>query len=118
MVVKNADSIDKNISDQLTELGDEYESKISRGIAFRFMWLDATAESEFTSVFGLGDNYPSVVILNPGKRKRFLTHEGEITSAGIQKTLDKILGGDARFKNIKGNALPKLVSMYPLPESK
>jgi len=27
--------------------------------------------------------------------------------------LDKILGGDARFKNIKGNKLPELVSDYP-----
>jgi hypothetical protein len=53
------------------------------------------------------------VVLNPGKRKRFLLHEGEITEAAIEGTLDKILGGDARFKNIKGNKLPDLVSDYP-----
>ena len=52
-------------------------------------------------------------MLNPGKRKRFLIHEGEITESKIEETLDKILGGDARFKNIKGNALPPLVSDYP-----
>jgi hypothetical protein len=52
-------------------------------------------------------------VLNPGKRKRFLIHEGEITEANIEKTLDTILGGDARFKNIKGNKLPELVSEYP-----
>jgi hypothetical protein len=51
--------------------------------------------------------------MNPGKRKRFLIHEGAITGEGIEKTLDKILGGDARFKNIKGNKLPALVSAYP-----
>lgn len=50
--------------------------------------------------------------MNPGKRKRFLIHEGPITEAGIETTLDKILGGDARFKTIKGNALPALVSPY------
>lgn len=52
-------------------------------------------------------------MLNPGKRKRFLIHEGEITESNIENTLDKILGGDARFKNIKGNTIPALVSDYP-----
>lgn len=53
-----------------------------------------------------------MIVLNPGKRKRFLLHEGEITIDSIKNTLDKILGGDAKFKNIKGNALPDLVSAY------
>lgn len=69
-------------------------------------------EPEFASVFGI-EEYPKVIVLNPGKRKRFLIHEGEITETKIEETLDKILGGDARFKNIKGNTLPALVSDYP-----
>lgn len=48
--------------------------------------------------------------MNPGKRKRFLVHEKGITEALVSETLDKILGGDAKFTNIKGNDLPKLVS--------
>ena len=51
--------------------------------------------------------------MNPGKRKRFLIHDGEITSKSIEATLDKILGGDARFKTIKGNKLPALKTTYP-----
>ncbi len=39
--------------------------------------------------------------MNPGKRKRYLHHEGEITTEGLTYTLDKILGGDARFTRIK-----------------
>ena len=39
--------------------------------------------------------------------------EGEIAQANIEAALDKILGGDARFKAIKGNTLPALVSEYP-----
>jgi len=42
-----------------------------------------------------------------------LLHEGEIDDKGVEKTLDKILGGDARFKAIKGNKLPALESEYP-----
>lgn len=52
---------------------------------------------------------PGIVILNPGKKKRFLLHEYALTVDGLTDTLDKILGGDARFKMIKGNKLPDLV---------
>lgn len=78
------------------------------------MWLDATTDSEFFSIFGIqAENLPSIVILNPGKRKRYLVHPGDINETNIEKTLDKILGGDAKFTNIKGNTLPSLVSKYP-----
>lgn len=50
--------------------------------------------------------------MNPGKRKRILPHEGEIDEESITKTLDKILAGDAKFKVVKGNTLPDLVSEY------
>lgn len=56
---------------------------------------------------------PQLIVLNPGKRKRFLVHNGDLSAEAIEKTLDTILGGDARFKNIKGNKLPDLVSDYP-----
>ena len=97
------------------KLSEAMESKISRGISFNFMWLDSSAESDFASIFGL-ESYPSVAVMNPGKRKRFLIHDGELTSDSIQGTLDKILSGDARFKAVKGNELPKLVSKYPVTE--
>ena len=78
------------------------------------MWLDASAEPDFFGVFGLElGNLPQVAILNPSKRKRFLVHAGDINEAGISKTMDKILGGDAKFTNVKGNELPKLVTKYP-----
>ena len=78
------------------------------------MWLDAAKEQKFFEMFGIDkNNLPKVAILNPGKRKRFLIHENAINESEISKTLDKILGGDAKFKNIKGNELADLVSKYP-----
>lgn len=50
--------------------------------------------------------------MNPGKRKRYLVHNKAITENDVSDTLDKILGGDAKFVNIKDNELPKLVSKY------
>ena len=39
--------------------------------------------------------------MNPGKRKRFLKHEGALDVDGLTTTLDMILGGDAKFKALK-----------------
>ena len=100
--------------ESLYNIGQGFASKISRGINFKFSWLDASAESKFFSVFNIEESsLPRVVILNPAKRKRFLVHEKSLTESDISETLDKILGGDARFTNIKGNELPELVSKYP-----
>jgi hypothetical protein len=112
LVVKDKSQLEQSKLDVLDSVGQGFASKISRGIQFYFSYLDASAEPEFASTFAV-EEYPALVVLNPGKRKRFLLHEGEITEANIEKTLDKIMGGDAKFKNIKGNKLPELVSDYP-----
>ena len=112
LLVKDKASMDENLLNVLDSVGQGFASKISRGIQFYFSFLDVSAEPDFAATFTVTE-YPALVILNPGKRKRFLIHEGEITEANIEKTLDTILGGDARFKNIKGNTLPDLVSDYP-----
>lgn len=78
------------------------------------MWLDSSAEPEFMQMFNLTEeDLPKIAILNPGKRKRFLIHDKDITEAGISATLDKILGGDAKFTNVKGNELVALKSKHP-----
>jgi hypothetical protein len=41
------------------------------------MWLNASLEKKWGELFGYGGQ-DKVVILNPGKRKRFTEHEGEI----------------------------------------
>lgn len=104
--------------DEMNAVGQNFASKISRGISFYFMWVDASAEKDFVSTFNQDYETPKLVILNPGKRKRFLLHEGEVQEKAIEKTLDKILGGDARFKAIKGNKMPDLVSAYEKEENK
>jgi len=77
------------------------------------MRLDVTAEAEFAGAFGLEDSQlPALVVLNPGKKKRFLHSEYGLTEEGITETLDRILGGDARFKMISGNKLPELTQEH------
>jgi hypothetical protein len=49
------------------------------------MRLDASREQEFAALFTDGDvnQLPMVVVMNPGKRKRFLKHEGALTATDI-----------------------------------
>lgn len=82
IVFKNAGSLDENKLDVLNSVGQGFASKISRGIQFNFSWIDAETESAFAGVLGgadVTDTYPRLIVINPGKRKRFLVHEGDIT---------------------------------------
>lgn len=86
-----------------------FTSKIERGITFNFMRLDISQEPEFSGMFNFEEGeVPGLVVLNPGKKKRFLKSEYPLTQQGITDTLDKILGGDARFKMVKGQVVPPL----------
>jgi hypothetical protein len=112
LVAPNKSKVDSKVLDTMHNVGQTFSSKISRGISFYFSWIDASEETAFTSTFELTGDTPQIVVLNPGKRKRFLVHEGDLSEASISNTLDKILGGDAKFKNIQGNSLPALVSEH------
>ena len=70
------------------------------------MWLNAVIEKEWGKIF----NYSGediVVVLNPGKRKRFTQHEGPIQKDAISSTLQTIIGGNARF-----NRLPDQLPLF------
>ncbi|EGR27306.1 hypothetical protein IMG5_198140 [Ichthyophthirius multifiliis] len=91
--------------DVLKNLHQLYDRKIERGIQYKFMWLDCSIEQKWAVLFGF-ENKPKVVIINPGKRKRFIDHEGDLTVNELQKTFDKINGGDARFKRLADSQIP------------
>ena len=102
VVPSQADS-DRTVVQAMEMVKEMFTSKIERGITFNFMQLDVSQEPEFASVFNFEDGeVPGLVVLNPGKKKRFLKSEYPLTQQGITDTLDKILGGDARFKMVKG----------------
>lgn len=46
---------------------------MDRGLKFKFMWLNAQHEKKWAGLFGY-ENQDKVVVLNPGKRKRFTPH--------------------------------------------
>ena len=102
LLVKDKASLEEKTLDLLDKVSQGFTSKIDRGVEFIFSYLDVSKEPEFAAIFNV-EEYPQLVVLNTGKRKRFMLHEGDITESAIEASLDKILGGDARFKSVKGN---------------
>ena len=82
MIILDAQKPEKEYIDALKDANSLYDRKISRGSQFKFMWLDVSRELEWSKIFTV-ENYPVVVVLNPGKRKRYLVHEGKITTSAI-----------------------------------
>lgn len=80
-------------------LNAKYDRKIERGAKYKFMWLNASIEKEWAKIFGFTEG-SKVVILNPGKRKRFTEHQGNINKDEISMTLETIIGGNAQFTRI------------------
>lgn len=66
------------------------------------MWLNGSIEKNWAGLFGYSGN-DIVVVLNPGKRKRFTPHEGPINKESISITLETIIGGNARFNRVSDN---------------
>jgi len=100
-------------TDMLTDLSKKFTSQLSdRGAKMKWMWMNLALETGFKDLFDVAQ-LPSCVVFNPHKRLRFtkLDHgeEGEVKGdvAGISHLVDKVLGGDARFKAVPGMKLPQ-----------
>ena len=72
-IVKDKASSNLDVVNAFAEVKNQFVSKIERGITFSFMRLDAELEPEFAQMFTTEpSDLPMVVVMNPGKRKRFL----------------------------------------------
>ena len=112
-VIPDAASSDPKVVETLESVKEKFTSKIERGIVFNFMRLDVSAEPDFASVFNFEEGeIPGLVVLNPGKKKRYMKSEYPLTKQGITDTLDKIIGGDARFKMVKGQKMGTLTKEH------
>jgi Trm5-related predicted tRNA methylase len=90
---------EKDVVSIYEALNTKYDRKIDRGAKFKFMWLNVEIEKKWGDVFKY-EGSDKVVVLNPGKRKRYTNHDGELTKDSIAMTLESISGGDARFNRV------------------
>eukprot|EP00923_Selenidium_pygospionis_P041014 GHVN01071039.1.p1 GENE.GHVN01071039.1~~GHVN01071039.1.p1 ORF type:complete len:412 (+),score=70.60 GHVN01071039.1:64-1299(+) len=92
----------------LEQLKSQYETG-ERGVNFRWMWMDITLETNFKELLGVTET-PSVVAFKPHKKLKWTgLGDQKATKQSIEKLLEKILGGDARFVSVKGDKLPRFV---------
>jgi hypothetical protein len=98
--------------DMLSGLSKKFTSQVSgRGTKIKFMWLNLAIETAFKELFE-PEQLPSAIIFNPHKRLRFtkMSHGEDGSTKGDEKAfsdlIEKVIGGDARFTNVKGQKLP------------
>jgi hypothetical protein len=94
--------------EQIKTLKAEFTSKWENTLAYKFMWIDSKKQSHWVRDLQVDSaDKPTVRVLNPGRRKRFVKMEDDYTYENLKRVLEKISGGDARFVNINRD-LPKL----------
>ena len=105
--------VDNNLADLMSEIQNYLSPKMDYGgIKYKFGWINTKKQPEFTSAVGadfsnVKDNY-KVMIINPGKRKRYFVVDEEVTFENLRNTFDKLASGDLRFKMFSGNNIPEL----------
>lgn len=95
-------------SNMLSRLKQSFTSNLAgRGTVFKWMWMDLATETEFTKLFQASP-LPNAVVFNPHKRLRFtkLPEDTAASKVSISNLIETVLGGDARFKMVKGQKLP------------
>lgn len=94
---------EKDQLEVMKRLKSEFENKLDKVAAYKFMWINSVKNDKWCQEFNVPDaKVPSVRVFNPGRRKRFVAVEGAFSYEAIEKTLEKISGGDARFVQLRG----------------
>jgi len=96
----------QEVIDVLKDVRRAYDAKGERAVHFKFMWLNVESQSDWKAKFE-NEHMNEVYVFNPGRRKRYLKHEGVVTYNSLFGTLEKIVGGDGRFNMVKGNIVPE-----------
>mmetsp|Transcript_7879 Transcript_7879/g.9023 ORF Transcript_7879/g.9023 Transcript_7879/m.9023 type:complete len:103 (-) Transcript_7879:13-321(-) len=98
--------------DTLSTVRENFVSNIEgRGLEFSFMWVNTNLQTEWPTTFDIVE-FPQVIVLNHGKKKKFMKHQGElVTESSLSALLNQIIGGNGRFKRVQDNKLPALNDM-------
>ncbi len=109
VLIINKEKPSEGIQNIMNSIQNWLNPKISRGIKYKFGWINSSTQNGMISSLGLNkDDGPKLVLINRGTRKRFHLFEGEITEDNLQKMFDSLASGDLRFKAFKGNKIPEL----------
>lgn len=106
VLVNNGKPEDKTVN-LMGELQNYLSPKIDRGIKYKFGWMNSETQTKFLKTTGV-DSVPKIVLINPGKRKRYFVSEEELNLESMTAIFDKLASGDLRFKMFPENVFPDL----------
>jgi len=113
VIYLKAGELSSKETEMLTTLSKKFTSALSdRGAKMKWMWMNTDIEVAYKELFE-PDQMPSAVVFNPHKRLRFnkMDHgedsEVKADEAGLTALMEKVLGGDARFKMVPGQKMPQ-----------
>jgi len=92
----------------MSELQNYLVPKIDRGgVKYKFGWLNSETQSAFLKTVGV-QSVPKIVLVNPGKRKRFYVADEALKLDSLIGLFDKLVSGDLRFSMFEGNTIADL----------
>lgn len=82
----NKEKPDEQLTNLFTELQNYLSPKINRGLKYKFGWLNSSTQNKFIESVDLNvESGPYMMLVNPGKRKRFHVLEGELEENNMSK---------------------------------
>jgi len=124
VIYLKAGGLTSSETDMLSGLSKKFTSQLSdRGAKMKWMWMNTEVEVAYKELFE-PDQLPSAVVFNPHKRLRFnkMDHgeDGDVKAdeVGLVALMDKVLGGDARFKMVPGQKMPQWAQRTEAPKDK
>lgn len=105
--------VDSALAEIMSDLQNHLNPKMDYGgIKYKFAWLNTKKQSDFVNVIGANfdntNNNYKVMIINPGKRKRYYLIEEDVSFENLKNIFDKLISGDLRFKQFNKNTIPEL----------
>lgn len=107
VILINNGKPENKIINLMSEIQNYLSPKIDRGIKYRFSWMNSETQSSFLQTVGV-ESVPKVVLVNPGKRKRYFVSDAGLTIDELTNVFDKLASGDLRFKMFSQNTIPEL----------
>ena len=84
ILIVNKEKPNDQIQNIMFSIQNWLNPKISRGIKYKFGWINSSTQNAMITALGLskGDG-PKLVLINRGSRKRFHLYDGEITEQNL-----------------------------------
>jgi len=77
----------EELTQMMADIQNYLTPKIDRGgLKYKFAWLNVNTQAQFSKLIDVSvDTVPRVILVNPGKRKRFFVMETEINDGNLSK---------------------------------